>query len=1082
LTQVAPESEWSTTQVPRLPAEITHDVLGNGLTYFVQENREPKARAELFLIVGFGSLVEEEEERGIAHIIEHLGFSATKAYENHAIVKFLESIGAPFGACQNAYTTFDRTVYTLHIPTDKDEILTESLTVLREFAFYTRIADEDLEKERKVVLEEWRESKSAQGRLFESYIGALTKGCKYCERLPIGKEDVIRNVKAETLRAFYAKFYHPAHMAVVAVGDFDGAVVVKTIKELFDISPQDMSPLPRVPVAEVPERPKYVVPETKGVVVASSTDSELSMAQGMIDCKRERLPAKSLFDFRRRLCEDLFHKALGNRLLKLILEPRGPRNFFMVSTETGEPIPPLMPMSIQMAPLPGRMRYAIQEIARELERVKRLGFHETEISRGKRAVLAEFEEQYIERDQRPSESLAEGYVGLFLDDSPAPGIAQLAQVAVTVMPSITCEEVSAVAGQFSFEENVVVKIATPPFSLWNLMYTGWGLLQACWHLTLPRPKMDLPNDEEVAALLRGVQAETLEQWPEDEDDVDTRLQRKFDACKGQRLALLGGVAEGEGTAASSKVRIVNATGVPRPVRNGAAAMDDGGEAVPLGEEFFLQNGIRVFLKDTDLFDDEILLRGRRWGGLTQHRKGGWAGAGSGVVSTEAQVCSLAAMMLGICGLSVESLQECLDGKRCEPSPPGMEAYKTAFDASTSPADLELLLTLVNLMFLCPVDPVGKSRGRLTLVKLGLLANRLAEDRDPSSRFQKRVAKCISSDHPFHRAPSLWSILRCNFKSASAIFNERASTPKEWTFCLVGRLPSKEVLLPLLEKYFGTIPNKDDVGGSVPASIVERRSELEMRQAVMPLEISFPAKPVREEVRLTMVDPKGSTVIFFPIQLKNVTLEGKPESAEAELRELFVVGFLVRMLETRLIEVLRFKRGQVYGASVGSDFSSAPPHLGVVRNGTLRISFECDPAEADELIDATLAELQKLRDGSEAFTDANVTAAIEQDRREFEEYTRKNDFWADTVLDLYFSRVHAVTGEIGDTMALWWRVRAEVSAALSPSSAGDALRALLPEGASSAVITMRPKRSWLGAIKALFGRGDDGGNTKKIKSE
>merc|ERR550539_626827 len=136
-----------------LPQEVAHGVLQNGLTYYVQQNREPKARAEFYLVVGFGSLVEEEEEQGIAHIIEHLGFSATKAYENHAIVKFLESIGAPFGACQNAETTFGHTLYTLHVPTDKAGLVTESLRVLREFAYFTRISEEDLEKERKVVLE-----------------------------------------------------------------------------------------------------------------------------------------------------------------------------------------------------------------------------------------------------------------------------------------------------------------------------------------------------------------------------------------------------------------------------------------------------------------------------------------------------------------------------------------------------------------------------------------------------------------------------------------------------------------------------------------------------------------------------------------------------------------------------------------------------------------------------------------------------------------------------------------------------------------------------------------------------------------
>jgi len=487
---------------------------------------------------------------------------------------------------------------------------------------------------------------------------------------------------------------------------------------------------------------------------------------------------------------------------------------------------------------------------------------------------------------------------------------------------------------------------------------------------------------------------------------------------------------------------------------------------PLGEEFILPNGLRIFLKESDMFEDEILLRGRRWGGLTEHQGTGLMG--KGIVNTEAQVSSLTAMMLGICGLSVESLQECLDGKRVEPNPPSMDSYRTSFDAQCSPVDMELLLTLVNLMFLCPVEPAGKSRSRLGLVKLGLLATRLAESRDPASQFQKRVSKCISEDHPFHRSPSLWSILKCNFKKSSGIFNERASSPKEWTFVLVGNLPPKETLLPMLEKYFGSIPNEGDVGGKPPVA-VKRRSEMEMRESLTPLSIPFPAKPVREDVHLTMIDPKGSTVIYFPIQLANVTEANNVASGEAELRDIFMVTFLLRILEQRLIEALRFKRGQVYGAQVGTDFALAPPQLGVTRRGTLRVSFECDPAEADELVEATLQELQAMRDGSAPFTDENVSSALEQDKREFEELTRKNDFWVDTLLDLYFARVHAVTGEIGATMALWWRVRADVAANLTAASAGEAYRQLLPEGAPSAVICMRPKRGWWASIKSmLFG--------------
>merc|ERR1719174_348482 len=273
---------------------------------------------------------------------------------------------------------------------------------------------------------------------------------------------------------------------------------------------------------------------------------------------------------------------------------------------------------------------------------------------------------------------------------------------------------------------------------------------------------------------------------------------------------------------------------------------------------------------------------------------------------------------------------------------------------------------------------------------------------------------------------------------------------------------------MIEKYFGSIPNLDNVPGETPAA-VERRSELAMRESLTPLDIPFPLKSVREDVHIQMIDPKGSTVVYFPIQLQNVTQAGSLESAEAELRDVLQLSFLVRMLETRLVEVLRFERGQVYGASVGTDFSSTSPQLGVIRRGTLRVSFECDPAEADELVEATLQELQAMRDGSAPFTDENVSSALEQDKREFEELTRKNDFWVDTLLDLYFARVHAVTGEIGATMALWWRVRADVAAKLTAASAGEAYRQLLQEGAPSAVICMRPKRGWWASIKSmLFG--------------
>eukprot|EP00747_Dinoflagellata_sp_TGD_P192949 gnl/TRDRNA2_/TRDRNA2_58528_c1_seq1.p1 gnl/TRDRNA2_/TRDRNA2_58528_c1~~gnl/TRDRNA2_/TRDRNA2_58528_c1_seq1.p1 ORF type:complete len:912 (-),score=151.71 gnl/TRDRNA2_/TRDRNA2_58528_c1_seq1:14-2614(-) len=835
-------------------------------------------------------------------------------------------------------------------------------------------------------------------------------------------------------------------MAIVAVGDFEGDIVVSTIAELFDIAPEAIEPLPRHP--DAPERPKHAVPDSEGVTVASSTDPELSFAQGIVDCKRPRRSSKSVDGFRRNLCEDLFHKALASRLLKLTVQPRGTRNFFMVGTETGEPVPPLNPMTIQIAPLPGRMRPAIAEICREIERVKRLGFHDPEVRRAQRAHLAEFEQGYIERDQQSSESLAEEYVAFFLDEQPAPGITASARLVAKVLPSITAEEVSRVGDEFNFDRNVVVKIATPPMSIRNPMYTCWSLFQACKSFRLPRPSLDLPGSSEMASLMREAHAETLEPWPVDADDPETRLQTTFEACVAGRDLATGS------NHSLGATRTVFAPGVPRPSRDGASTTVSEDEAQQeLGEELVLENGLRLFLKDTELFDDEIVVRCRRWGGLTEHQS--CSSLSRGAVSCEAHVCSMVAMMLGICGLSVESLQECLDGRRVDPSLPEPDTYTTTLAVNTSPVDLEVLLTLLHLLFVCPVEPKKASRGRLSLVKLGLLAWRLGENRDPEAKFRRRVAGCTTGEHPFVQPPSLWSILRLNFTKASMLFNELVSRPSEWTFVIVGRLPAKEKLRPLLQRYLGSIPSERSAS-CAPVGAVQRKSETEARAAVTPVDINFPNKSVREQVHLKMVDPKGSTVLCFPITLSSIVQLGSLQSAEDQLKELFVIRLVRRMLETRLVEVLRFQRGQVYGVSVAEGFEYSPPQLGSPCKGTLSITFSSDPAEADDLVQATTAELQKLRDGTAAFEEEHVASAREQERREFEENFRQNTWWAEVILDLYFSRGQAVTGEIGATVAFWWRVRSAAVEGLNAEGAMEALRKILPDNAASAIITMRPK--------------------------
>mmetsp|Transcript_32292 Transcript_32292/g.73833 ORF Transcript_32292/g.73833 Transcript_32292/m.73833 type:complete len:1101 (-) Transcript_32292:28-3330(-) len=1045
LEAIGAESDWTRLEIPDLPEEVQTGKLENGLTYYVRRNVEPRARAELYLVVGFGSLVEEEHERGIAHIIEHLGFSATKAYENHAIVKFLESIGAPFGACQNAYTSFDRTVYTLHVPTDKEGLLEEALTVLREFAYYTRIADEDLEKERKVVMEEWRESRNAQGRLFERYICALAKGCKYCERLPIGKEEVICQVASDTLRGFYSRFYHPSRMAVVAVGDFQADAVVRQISDLFAVAADAISPLPRSLVP--PERPAYAVPDSEGVQVASSTDSELSVAQAMIDCKRPRLPLRSMADIKRNMTETLFHKALSSRLLKLMVEPKGSRQFFVVGTETGSPIPALSPVSISLSPLPGRMKPALSAAVREIERVRQHGFHGAEILRAKRAVLAEFEGLYIQRDQTPSESFAEEYVELYLDQKPAPGIAHEGRMVKTIIPLITMEDITAVCKEFDFHRNVVIKVATPPLSPWNPLYTCWTLFQAVCTFSRPSPKLDLPDSNEVSRLLAEVGRETLDAWPADADDVDNRLASIFSAMSTGRV---------EGKVVSH--RKVNSEGVPAPRKEGEVADND----FHLCDEVVLSNGLKVLFKRTDLFDDEILLRGQRWGGLSEYQRQG-LGQG-GAVSCEAQASTTVAMMLGICGLPMESMQECLEGHRVEANPPDFGPYTTGVDASCSPVDLETMLTVSHLLFRCPVEPQSKSRGRLSLVKLALLASWYSERRDPESKYQKRVLQCISQGHPFHKSPSLWSILRLNFRKAADIFNERISLPREWTLVLVGKLPQDATLIPLLEQFLGSIPNEDRRLPNARSKSVKvgdaSFDELKARENITPVNVLFPPQAKKENVYLKMVEPQGNTTICFPMNMGVTTSPSDPSTSPVEVAKLHQVHLAVRLLEMKLVQVLRFKLGKVYSVNVSEDFSLSPPQIGVPRKGTLSVTFSSDPKDADDLIEATFTELQRLRTEPGAFEESDINSVKQQDLREMEELVRKNSFWADILMEFRFSRHAVVLGDLGAAVSMWWKAQRDSVATFNAEIACAILKEVTPEDASHAVITMRPRMTWL----------------------
>src|SRR5579863_9387394 len=230
---------------------ITVGTLPNGLRYYIRANKQPRARAELRLVVNAGSVLEDEDQRGLAHFVEHMSFNGTLHFPGQQVTGFMQSLGMRFGAHVNAHTSFDETVYELQVPTDNPAVMDRSLLILEDWAHNVSFDPVDVDKERGVILEEWRLGLGADERIQDAQFPVLLAGSRYAERLPIGKPEIIQNVNHDRLKQFYADWYRPDLMAVIAVGDFDKAAIEAQIRSHFG----------SIPAASAPKRrPSYAVP------------------------------------------------------------------------------------------------------------------------------------------------------------------------------------------------------------------------------------------------------------------------------------------------------------------------------------------------------------------------------------------------------------------------------------------------------------------------------------------------------------------------------------------------------------------------------------------------------------------------------------------------------------------------------------------------------------------------------------------------------------------------------------------------------------------------------------------------------
>jgi len=431
--------------------EITIGKFANGMRYYIRRNKKPEKRAELRLVVKTGSILEDDDQQGMAHLVEHMAFNGTSHFPKNEVVSFLESLGMRFGADVNAYTSFDETVYMLTVPTDKPEMMDRALLILEDWAHNLSFDPTEVEKERGVVMEEWRLGRGAGMRMLNKIFPVLLNGSRYADRLPIGKPEIIQGGKQERLKQFYADWYRPDLMAVIAVGDFDKAAIEKMITTHFASIPAANKPKPRS---------TFDIPDHSGTTYAIATDKEANTTSVEVDTLLPRRPEGLVGAYRQKTVDRLFSGMLSARLSELTQKPDAPftlggagRGTFIGHTKDSASLFALVKED--------GIERGLDALLTEAERVARFGFTATELERQKQAVLRNYERLALEKENREAGSRASEYVRNFLQDETLPSADDEYALHKRFLPEITLDEINKLAREWFPDRDRTVVVNAP---------------------------------------------------------------------------------------------------------------------------------------------------------------------------------------------------------------------------------------------------------------------------------------------------------------------------------------------------------------------------------------------------------------------------------------------------------------------------------------------------------------------------------------------------------------------------------------------------------------------------------------------
>ena len=450
--------------------------MDNGLTYYIRHNEMPKQRCEFHIAQAVGAILEEDDQNGLAHFLEHMCFNGTEHFAGKGIINYFERIGVNFGGNINAYTSLDKTVYRLSdVPTYREGIIDSALLVMHDWSCAVSLLPEEIDAERGVIREEWRTGRTAARRMWKRGNELMYPGTPYAKRDVIGDTAVINNFSYDALRNYYHKWYGPDLQAIIVVGDIDVDQIEAKILQLWKDVPAR---------ANRGERPYYGIGDNVEPILAIVTDPEAQGSDISIIYKHEPLPLQlknSTAGYMRDLMDRLAHSMLGERLQDITMKPDAPimggymgyvnlfptRDGFYTSVSAKE----------------GQEKEAFGLLVEQIEKMRRYGFTPDELERAKTEMLNGFEKSYNERNSRRSNSYAQEYIRNYLNHEPMPGIAWEYDFVKQILPMISVDLMNQLAASYVTEDNVIVNIQAPE-----------------------KKEVVLPSNEEILAALRDMKA------------------------------------------------------------------------------------------------------------------------------------------------------------------------------------------------------------------------------------------------------------------------------------------------------------------------------------------------------------------------------------------------------------------------------------------------------------------------------------------------------------------------------------------------------------------------------------------------